>query len=112
MYLAGNPQEMTVPPVEGVAGGGTAYGWTDGVVHPSNSLKGSTDPTEVPSADLLHVWCMPSTANVGPQEMPRPLEHVSMLLFFLFILFALQLIFFFILNLLLLSLSRLFHSYI
>lgn len=79
MENSGNPQEMTVPPVEGVAGGGTAYGWSDGVVHPSNSLKGSTDPTEVPSADLLHVWCMPSTANVGPQEMPRPLEHVTLL---------------------------------
>lgn len=79
--MAGNPQEMTVPPVEGVAGGGTAYGWSDGVMLSSNRLQGSIDPTEVPSADLLHVWCMPSTANIGPQEMPRPLEHVSILCF-------------------------------
>ena len=75
---------MTVPPVEGVAGGGTAYGWSDGVMLSSNRIKGSIDPTEVPSADLLHVWCMPSTANIGSQEMPRPLEHVIMLLFFIF----------------------------
>lgn len=93
--MAGNPQEMTVPPVEGVAGGGTAYGWSDGVMLSSNRLQGSIDPTEVPSADLLHVWCMPSTANIGPQEMPRPLEHVSILCFFCFIPFALQFIFFY-----------------
>lgn len=82
MYLAGNPQGMTMPPVEGVAGGGTSYGWSDGVMHPSSRLKGLIDPTEVPSTDLLHVWCMPSTANIGPQEMPRPLEHVRKLQFF------------------------------
>jgi len=38
---------------------------------------GEIDPRKVPTADLLHVWCMPSTANVGQQEMPRPLENVS-----------------------------------
>lgn len=68
-----------VPPVEGVAGGGTGYGWNDGSLHCSDSLYGVVDPTKVPSADLLHVWCMPSTANVGQQEMPRPLEHISLL---------------------------------
>lgn len=73
--LAENPQGTDVPPVEGVAGGGTAYGWNDG--GSSCSLKGSIDLTEVPAADLVHVWCMPSTATVGPQEMPRHLEPVS-----------------------------------
>lgn len=72
-----------VPPVEGVAGGGTAYGWSDDSFHGTNAIKGSIDPTEVPSADLVHVWCMPSTANVGPQEMPRDLEPVSMIRLFL-----------------------------
>lgn len=67
---------MDVPPVEGVAGGGTAYGWTDGGFQGSNPLKGSVDPAEVPTADLVHVWSMPSTANVGPQEMPRHMEPV------------------------------------
>lgn len=66
-----------MPPVEGVAGGGTAYGWNDGSLHASTLPKNSTDPTEVPTADLVDVWCMPSTANVGPQEMPRRLETVS-----------------------------------
>lgn len=68
---------MTVPPVEGVAGGGTAYGWSDGGLRGSDQLKGSIDPAEVPTSDLVHVWCLPSTANVGHSEMPRPLETVS-----------------------------------
>lgn len=78
----GNPQDILVPPVEGVAGGGTAYGWNDGVTGVRNlsPLKGSIDPSEVPTTDLVHVWCMPSTANVGPQEMPRHLETVSSLI--------------------------------
>ncbi|XP_012073311.1 uncharacterized protein LOC105634954 isoform X2 [Jatropha curcas] len=75
----GNPQDVVVPPVEGVAGGGTAYGWNDGGLHGSNPLRGSIDPSEVPTADLVHVWCMPSTANVGSQEMPRHLEPVNLL---------------------------------
>lgn len=64
---------MTVP-VEGVAGGGTAYGFND-----AEPLKQSTDPSEVPTADLVNVWCMPNTVNVGSQETPRPLEPVSVL---------------------------------
>lgn len=67
---------MMVPPVEGVAGGGTAYGWNDGLHDPS-PLRGTIDPMKVPSAELVHVWCLPSTANVGQQEMPRHLEPVS-----------------------------------
>lgn len=80
IHLPGNHQDVSVPPVEGVAGGGTAYGWTDGGLQGSNPHKGSVDPTEVPTADLVHVWCMPSTANVGPQEMPRNLEPVCIVL--------------------------------
>jgi hypothetical protein len=86
--LAGNSQDIVVPPVEGVAGGGTAYGWGDDGFHGTNANKGSIDPTEAPSADLVHVWCMPSTANVGPQEMPRDLEPVSMIILFLLVLYA------------------------
>ncbi|KAL4559460.1 hypothetical protein LXL04_031598 [Taraxacum kok-saghyz] len=75
-----SPQDM-VPPIEGVAGGGTAYGWGDGSlqVQDPSFLRGTIDPTRVPSSELVHVWCMPSTANVGPQEMPRNLEPVSLL---------------------------------
>lgn len=68
-----------VPPVEGVAGGGTAYGWGDGSSQDQSLLQGTIDPTRIPSSELVNVWCMPSTANVGPQETPRPLEPVSLL---------------------------------
>ncbi|KAK1395658.1 Alpha-1,6-mannosyl-glycoprotein 2-beta-N-acetylglucosaminyltransferase [Heracleum sosnowskyi] len=71
-------QDMMVPPVEGVAGGGTAYGWDDGL-HDPGLLRGTIDPTKVPSAELMHVWCMPSTANVGLQDMPRQMEPISLL---------------------------------
>ncbi|KAH7665457.1 hypothetical protein IHE45_13G035100 [Dioscorea alata] len=74
-----NPQSVVVPPVEGVGGGGTAYGWTDGSLECSYSFKGVADPAKVPSAELLYVWCMPSTATIGQQEMPRPLESISLL---------------------------------
>ncbi|XP_050939174.1 uncharacterized protein LOC103503967 isoform X4 [Cucumis melo] len=79
MDNTGNPQGIIVPPVEGVAGGGTAYGWNDGTLHTSTLPKRSIDPTEVPTADLVDVWCMPSTTNVGPQEMPRRLETINLL---------------------------------
>lgn len=79
MENAGNHQETMVPPIEGVSGGGTSYGWSDSGFHASSSLKGTIDPSEVPSADLLHVWCMPNTANVGSQEMPRNLEQAKLL---------------------------------
>ncbi|GAB2291308.1 hypothetical protein Dimus_025566 [Dionaea muscipula] len=78
MENSGNP-EVIVPPVEGVAGGGTAYGWGDGGFHTSTQLRGLIDPSKVPSATLLHVWCMPNTANVGAQEVPRQLEQVNLL---------------------------------
>lgn len=76
MIFAGSHPEVIVPPVEGVAGGGTAYGWSESG---PNLLKGSIDPLKVHSSELLHVWCMPSTANVGPQDMPRTLEPVSLI---------------------------------
>ncbi|CAL9132028.1 unnamed protein product [Musa acuminata var. zebrina] len=76
-----NPANFIIPPVEGIAGGGTGYGWADVGTESSNLCKGVNviDPTQIPSAELLHVWCMPSTANVGQQEMPRPFDHVSLL---------------------------------
>lgn len=76
MLLGVNPPNFIVPPVEGIAGGGTGYGWTDGGAECSNFGRGIIDPTQIPSADLLQVWCMPSTANVGEQDMPRPFDHV------------------------------------
>ncbi|KAL9244174.1 hypothetical protein vseg_017978 [Gypsophila vaccaria] len=80
MDTSGNSHDVTVPPVEGVAGGGTSYGWSDGgATYGSTALKGVIDPSEVPSSELLHVWCMPSTANVGSQEMPRQLEPINLL---------------------------------
>ncbi|KAL0360702.1 UNVERIFIED_CONTAM: hypothetical protein Sradi_3754700 [Sesamum radiatum] len=68
-----------VPPVEGVAGGGTAYGWSESGIQDPNLLRGSIDPLKVHSSELVHVWCMPNSANVGPQDMPRPLEPISLL---------------------------------
>lgn len=74
-----NNQNFAGPPVEGVAGGGTGYGWSDIGPNYSSSLRGRIDPTKESSADLVHVWCMPSTANVGQQEMPRPLDPITLL---------------------------------
>ncbi|KAM7521107.1 hypothetical protein LguiB_020069 [Lonicera macranthoides] len=79
MENSGGQQDLMVPPVEGIAGGGTAYGWSDGNIYCQSSLRGIIDLTKVPSAELVHVWCMASTANVGPQEMPRALEPISLL---------------------------------
>uniref|UniRef100_A0A0E0EDM4 Glycoside hydrolase 123 catalytic domain-containing protein n=1 Tax=Oryza meridionalis TaxID=40149 RepID=A0A0E0EDM4_9ORYZ len=76
---ADKTQNSSVPPVEGVAGGGTSYGWVDGGLQASSLGNGAIDPTKIHSADLLHVWSMPSTANVSQQEAPRPLEHVNLL---------------------------------
>ncbi|KAJ4762896.1 hypothetical protein LUZ62_073271 [Rhynchospora pubera] len=78
-HLGGDMQNFNVPPIEGVAGGGTAYGWEHEDIGPGHLTNGTIDPTKVQSADLLHVWCMPSTANVGQQESPRPLEPVALL---------------------------------
>ncbi|MCD7465204.1 hypothetical protein HAX54_000782 [Datura stramonium] len=79
MENSGDHQETVVPPVEGVAGGGTAYGWSDTGVNDPRPLRGAIDPMKVPSLELLNVWCMPNSANVGPQDMPRELEPISLL---------------------------------
>lgn len=79
MDSSGSHPEAMVPPVEGVAGGGTAYGWGESGIQDPNLLRGPIDPLKVHSSELVHVWCMPSTANVGPQDMPRTLEPISLL---------------------------------
>ncbi|PIN06974.1 hypothetical protein CDL12_20462 [Handroanthus impetiginosus] len=79
MENSGNHQDGTVPPVEGIAGGGTAYGWSESGVRDPNILRDSIDPLKVHSSELVHVWCMPNSANVGPQDMPRTLEPISLL---------------------------------
>ncbi|XP_057793945.1 uncharacterized protein LOC131010440 [Salvia miltiorrhiza] len=79
MDSSGSHPEAMVPPVEGVAGGGTAYGWSESGIQDPNLLRGTIDPLKVHSSDLVHAWCMPSTANVGPQDMPRTLEPISLL---------------------------------
>ncbi|KAL6572680.1 hypothetical protein OROMI_013638 [Orobanche minor] len=66
-------------PIEGVAGGGTAYGWSETGIPDPSLLRGSIDPLNVHSSELVHVWCMPSSANVGAQDMPRTLEPISLL---------------------------------
>jgi len=53
----------------------------DGGLRGTNLGAGVIDPTKVHSEDLLHVWSMPSTANVSQQEVPRPLEKVSWITF-------------------------------
>ncbi|KAK6131194.1 hypothetical protein DH2020_035065 [Rehmannia glutinosa] len=77
--IPGSHPEVIVPPVEGVAGGGTAYGWGEIGTQDPYLLRGSIDPRKVNSSELVHVWCMPSSANVGPQDMPRTLEPISLL---------------------------------
>ncbi|KAK4276603.1 hypothetical protein QN277_014733 [Acacia crassicarpa] len=79
MDNSGNPQDVNVPPVEGVAGGGTAYGWNDGGTQGLSLRKGYIDPTEIPTRDIVNVWSMPSTANVGSQDMPRQLDPIHLL---------------------------------
>ncbi|GLJ14057.1 hypothetical protein SUGI_0224840 [Cryptomeria japonica] len=81
-YAAGtqnNTEYLAPPPVEGVAGGGTGYGWNDVSLKGPFALSKVTDSARLPTPDLLHVWGMPSTATVGHQEPPRPLEPISML---------------------------------
>ncbi|XP_073119920.1 uncharacterized protein [Henckelia pumila] len=79
MENSGSHQEVTVPPVEGVAGGGTAYGWSESGIQTPSLPRGVIDPLKIISSELVHVWCVPSSANVGPHDMPRPLERISLL---------------------------------
>ncbi|KMZ58057.1 hypothetical protein ZOSMA_7G00860 [Zostera marina] len=76
--LEGN-QHSGAPPVEGVGGGGTSYGWSDGGCQLPASFSGVIDPSRIPSSDLVHVWHMPSTENVGNQGIPQQFEHISLL---------------------------------
>jgi hypothetical protein len=71
-----NVEFLGPPPVEGVGGGGTGYGWNDTGVKPSIDFLSANDVTKHPTVDFVHVWCCPSTATVGHQEPPRPLEQV------------------------------------
>lgn len=80
VYFEGN-QHSGAPPVEGVGGGGTSYGWSDGGCQLPASFSGVIDPSRIPSSDLVHVWHMPSTENVGNQGIPQQFEHVSCSLF-------------------------------
>ena len=59
------------PPVEGISGGGTGYGWIDA------SPKIMDGENKQLTSDFVSVWTMPTTANVGHQEQPRLLENVS-----------------------------------
>lgn len=68
------------PPVEGVGGGGTGYGWSEIGTRSLNTTAGVIDVNKHPTSDLLHVWSMPSTATIGHQEHPRPLEQVRLIL--------------------------------
>ncbi|KAJ7524705.1 hypothetical protein O6H91_17G017600 [Diphasiastrum complanatum] len=74
-----NSDYHSPPPVEGVAGGGTGYGWNDASFKNARLLSRVVDVSRQPTSDLLHVWCMPSTATLGHQEPPRPLEQISLL---------------------------------
>lgn len=70
------------PPVEGVGGGGTGYGWNDHTTTagaPASPIltHSNVDLSRIPTGELVHVWCMPSTAIIGHQEPPRPLEQVQ-----------------------------------
>ncbi|KAH8931516.1 hypothetical protein BDL97_19G025700 [Sphagnum fallax] len=74
-----NVEFLGPPPVEGVGGGGTGYGWNDTGVKPSIDFLSANDVSKHPTVDFVHVWCCPSTATVGHQEPPRPLEQISLL---------------------------------
>lgn len=94
-YPAGaqnNIEYLAPPPVEGVAGGGTGYGWNDVSLKGPFALSKVIDSTRLPTQDLLHVWGMPSTATVGHQEPPRPLEPVRSLHNYLFNIFELTIL--------------------
>lgn len=77
--MQNNVDFMAPPPIEGVGGGGTGYGWNDGSHTGTTILASEIDVSRQPTSDLVHVWCMPSTAIIGHQEPPRPLERVSLL---------------------------------
>ncbi|KAF4404264.1 hypothetical protein G4B88_014720 [Cannabis sativa] len=78
MIHLGNLQDILVPPVEGVAGGGTAYGWDDGGLRNLSPLKGSIDPSEVqpkkveqllPMADIVTPNLKEASALLGSPKL-------------------------------------------
>ncbi|KAG6554402.1 hypothetical protein Mapa_004319 [Marchantia paleacea] len=77
--MQGNVDYTIPPPVEGVGGGGTGYGWSEIGTRSLNTTAGVIDVNKHPTSDLLHVWSMPSTATIGHQEHPRPLEQINLL---------------------------------
>ena len=66
-----NSGYFSPPPVEGISGGGTGYGWIDA------SPKTTDGENKQSTSNFVSVWTMPTTANVGHQEQPRLLENVS-----------------------------------
>lgn len=86
--MQNNVEFVAPPPVEGVGGGGTGYGWNDssqtGATTSAILTTSDMDVSRIPTSDLVHVWCMPSTAIIGHQDPPRPLEPVGVLVFALF----------------------------
>lgn len=76
--MQSNAEFVAPPPVEGVGGGGTGYGWNDGSQSATTILPSDGDVARIPTSDLVHVWCMPSTAIIGHQEPPRPIEQVRL----------------------------------
>lgn len=77
--MQNNTDYISPPPVEGVAGGGTGYGWNDATFKGPCEFHRGVDLSRHSTADMLHVWAMPSTATIGHQEQPRPLEPIAML---------------------------------
>ena len=56
-----------MPQVEG-ARGGVAYGWRDGGLHRSNSLKESIYPTKILTADLMDAKHFDNTGIISRVE--------------------------------------------
>ncbi len=53
-YLGRTLQDV-VPPIEGVAHGGTAYEWSDACLHGSNPLKRSIELSQLLTTNMIHV---------------------------------------------------------
>jgi hypothetical protein len=63
-----------------VGGGGTGYGWNEDAEAGGGVVGSEIDIARHATSDLVHVWCMPSTAIIGHQEPPRSLEQVRVCL--------------------------------
>ena len=67
---------INMPPLEGISGGGTGYGWNESNFKSSSSFPLGMDPSKVPTEEFINVWSLPNTATVGLHEAPRQLEPV------------------------------------